>query len=167
MAEINAYLGIGSNIDPQHHIRLALSSIRRDFERVKISNLYRSAAVGFSGEDFLNAVARITTDKALDQLIDYANQLEQAAGRVRIARGRFDSRTLDVDVLMYGDLQGEHHGKTLPSEDIHTTAHVLLPLSEIAGDLRHPVLGKKFSKLWKSFRRDNDLEPLQLQRIEL
>jgi 2-amino-4-hydroxy-6-hydroxymethyldihydropteridine diphosphokinase len=99
---------------------------------------------------------------SLADLLDYTDELEKEAGRVRVYRGRYDSRTLDIDVVMFGDLQGMHNGREWPSDDINENAHVLLPMSEIAGEKRHPSLGIRFNQLWQEFNQDAQ----QLTRVE-
>ncbi|MEM7357650.1 MAG: 2-amino-4-hydroxy-6-hydroxymethyldihydropteridine diphosphokinase [Pseudomonadota bacterium] len=148
---VTVYCCLGSNICPQDNISFAVRRVQRDFDQVVTSNLYRSKAVGFEGDDFLNLVLSIQTDLSLTEILQYADRLEQEAGRVRVRRGRFDSRTLDVDVLMYGDLSGQHAGRDWPSADLDDNAHVLLPMSEIAGDVPHPSSGVKFEQLWQNF----------------
>jgi len=146
-----AFLCLGSNINPKRHIRFAIQRLQQDFDSVVTSNVYKSRAVGFEGDDFLNMAIMFKTDFSLGELLRYTDALEKEAGRIRVARGNYDSRTLDVDVVMFGDLTGEHKGRQWPSEDIHENAHVLLPMSEIAGDRDHPALGVNFARLWKEF----------------
>ena len=146
-----AFLCLGSNINPKRHIRFAVQRLQQDFDGVVTSNVYKSSAVGFEGDDFLNMAIMLKTDFSLGELLRYTDTLEKEAGRIRVARGNYDSRTLDVDVVMFGDLTGEHKGRQWPSEDIHENAHVLLPMSEIAGDRDHPALGVNFARLWKEF----------------
>jgi len=155
MKYTTAYLCLGSNINPEENIRFAVQRIKRDFSFVKTSNLYKSSAVGFDGDDFLNVAVSIKTSFGLGELLRYTDALEQEAGRVRVCRGNFDSRTLDVDVVMFGDLTGEHKGRQWPSEDIQDNAHVLLPMSEIAGNRTHPALGVNFTQLWKEFEMED------------
>ena len=143
-----AYLCLGSNIEPEKNIRSVVHALQKKFGKIETSNLYMSEAVGFVGEDFLNLVVVVETELGLGQLLEYTDRLEQEAGRVRVYRGRYDSRTMDIDVLMYGDLQGHRHGREWPSEDIQENAHVLLPLSEVAEKKLHPVLGVSFNQLW-------------------
>lgn len=159
MADTTAYLCLGSNIEPEENIRFAVRRLQKDFGKIKTSNLYLSQAVGFKGDDFLNLAVAVDTDMTLSQLLDYTDNLEKQAGRVRVYRGRYDSRTLDIDVVMFGDLQGVHKGREWPSEDISENAHVLLPMSEIAGNTIHPSLGVRFNQLWRDFKhRDQALK---------
>jgi len=151
MNHTTAYLCLGSNINPEENIRFAMQRLQRDFSFIKTSNLYKTSAIGFDGDDFLNLAVSIKTSFRLGELLRYTDALEQEAGRVRVCRGHFDSRTLDVDVVMFGDLTGEHKGRQWPSEDIQDNAHVLLPMSEIAGNRTHPSLGVNFNQLWKEF----------------
>lgn len=158
-----AYLCLGSNIEPEENIRFAVARLQQDFTDVTLSNIYRSAAVGFIGDDFLNLAVAVKTDSSLDQLLAYTDSLEQQAGRIRVRRGRYDSRTLDVDVVMYGNLIGRHQGREWPSEEIDKEAHVLLPLSEIAGCERHPVTGLEFEQIWHDFDQGQQM----LERVDI
>ena len=145
------YFSLGSNIDREHHIANAVHSFLRDFDDVQLSNLYRCAAVGFAGDDFLNLALTFKTEKSISELLSYADNLEHKAGRDRVARGRFDSRTLDVDLLMVGNFIGQQAGYSWPSGDIDTVAHVLCPMADIAGDEVHPVSKRRFTSLWQDF----------------
>ena len=161
-SKTKVYFCLGSNIQPEQNIRFAVQRVLNDFDQVKISNLYRTEAVGFVGDDFLNLALSLETSLSLQEVLDYTDALEKEAGRIRVRRGRYDSRTLDIDVVMYGDLSGEHAGLEWPSDDINENAHMLLPISEIAGGLIHPTLGVKLSKLWREFDHDE----LILERVE-
>jgi len=148
---VRAFYCLGSNIDAMLHIQNACNALSEQFEQVAFSRIYESKAVGFSGENFLNLVVQIRTQKSMKELLDIAEKLEQEAGREREYRGAFDSRTLDVDLLMYADRRGRFHGKRLPNSDILLHAHVLAPLRELAGDLIHPDKDKSFNQLWGDF----------------
>ena len=157
-----AFLCLGSNIRPRRNIRFAVQRLQQDFDSVVVSNVYKSTAVGFDGDDFLNLAIALKTQYSLGELLRYTDGLEKEAGRIRVCRGNYDSRTLEVDVVMFGNLTGEHKGRQWPSEDIQDNAHVLLPMSEIAGDRKHPALGVNFSRLWKEF----DAPGQRLKQVE-
>ncbi|NND81314.1 MAG: 2-amino-4-hydroxy-6-hydroxymethyldihydropteridine diphosphokinase [Gammaproteobacteria bacterium] len=159
--EHQIFLGIGSNIEPQRHVAKVVQQIRDDYPRAEFSSLYQSPAVGFEGDDFLNLVVRISDHCALEHIFSYADRLEQAAGRMRVARGNFDARSLDVDLLLFGDLHGHYAGHDLPDPDILCFAHVLAPLAELAPQRQHPVLGTTLGELWAGFAQDN----VQLTRL--
>ena len=149
------YFSLGSNIDREKHIANAVNSFLQDFEDVQVSNLYRCTAVGFEGDVFLNLALTFPTEHSITELLNYASHLEQKAGRTRVARGRFDSRTLDVDLLIYGDFVGEQAGYTWPCADIDTAAHVLCPVADIAGDDVHPISLRRFTSLWQEFDKSS------------
>lgn len=160
---VQAVLSLGSNIDAQANLAMAVKAIRGDLAQALFSKIYRSQAVGFAGDDFLNMVVSLQTDCSVAQLLQWTDSLEQLAGRIRQQRGRFDSRTLDVDILIYGDLVGSHFGTTWPDDDIIRYAHVLLPLAELHPEQRHPVLKKTYAQLWKEF----DSRGVQIQVTKL
>ncbi len=144
------YLGIGSNIDRYRHIGAALDALSAEFAPLRLSRVYESEAVGFAGDNFLNLVAGFDCGLPLAQLADRLRQLEYDHGRARNAP-KFGPRTLDIDILTYDDLVGEHAGVRLPRGEITENAFVLLPLSEVAGDEVHPVTGKTYRELWRDY----------------
>ena len=154
-AFVTTYWNLGSNIDPEQHIEFAVRKFQQEFNDIETSKLYQSTAVGFQGNDFLNLALAVKTNRPLQDLLEYADNLEQAAGRVRVSRGSFDSRTLDVDLLMYGDLKGKHCGKRWPAQDIEKEAHVLKPMVDIAATVRHPVSGRRFQSIWREYNQEN------------
>lgn len=157
---VATYLGLGSNQDPQMHIAAGIAALRQNFEGVRVSPVYRSPAVGFAGADFLNCAAIIRTDLAVGELKRWLTELEDHHGRDR-SQPRFSDRSLDIDILLYGDLVGEFDGLILPRQEILKYAHVLKPLADIAPDLRHPLTGQTFSKHWKAFEGDRTLERIE------
>jgi 2-amino-4-hydroxy-6-hydroxymethyldihydropteridine diphosphokinase len=137
------FIGLGSNLnDPQAQVLQALKALdglphTRVLAR---SSLYRSAPVGFLDQpDFINAVARLETELAPRALLGALLALERAYGRTR----EFPNapRTLDLDLLLYGDLRHHEHGLTVPHPQMHKRAFVLLPLLEIAPGCIIPGVG--------------------------
>ena len=141
-----AWLGIGSNRDPEHHVRIAVAALRDAFDDVVLSPVYRSAAVGFEGRDFLNLVARVRTSLEPLALKAWLNELESRHGRDR-DMPKFSDRTLDVDILLYGDQIMTTPELTLPRGEIVRFAHVLQPLADLDPALRHPTDGRTMAEL--------------------
>ena len=146
----NIWLSLGSNIDREKHILSALDELKNVFGKLTISRVYESEAVGFDGPSFHNLVVGIDTDLSVTELKRIFHAMEVSHGRVK-GRDSFCSRTLDIDLLTYGDQQVDEAGVELPRDEITKYAFVLLPLSEVAGDERHPVIGKCYRELWESF----------------
>ena len=156
-AAVEVYLGLGSNLDAERHVAAGFTALRGQFGEVLCSPVYRSPAVGFSGDDFLNAAARIRTDWPVGRLKDWLTELENAHGRDR-SQPKFSDRSLDIDILLYGDKAGEVDGLLLPRAEILDYAHVLKPLADIAPELRHPVSGLSFAEHWRRFAGERSLE---------
>jgi 2-amino-4-hydroxy-6-hydroxymethyldihydropteridine diphosphokinase len=138
-----AFIGLGSNLaDPVAQVSHALKALGRlPHTRVmRHSSLYRSAPVGYLEQpDFINAVAQVGTELTPRALLEALLALEQECGRTREFCNA--PRTLDLDVLLYDDLQYHEHGLTIPHPQMHLRAFVLQPLLEIAPDCVIPGIG--------------------------
>jgi 2-amino-4-hydroxy-6-hydroxymethyldihydropteridine diphosphokinase len=151
------YLGLGSNQDPATHFEAAVAALRERFGALALSTIYTSAAVGFEGPSFWNAVAQIDTDLDIEALDHWLHSLEDARGRRRDVP-RFSSRPLDIDILLYDDLVWKGPGNlAVPRADVTDLAFVLRPLAELAPGLRHPVDGRTMAELWADFGPAPDL----------
>ncbi|WP_018971769.1 2-amino-4-hydroxy-6-hydroxymethyldihydropteridine diphosphokinase [Rudaea cellulosilytica] len=142
-----AYLSLGSNLEPEKHLRAALAELRAKFGAIVVSPVYRCKAVGFDGPDFLNLAVAIDTDLSPQALNDWLHALEDRHGRRRDV-ARFSSRTLDIDIVLYDDLvmTGEGHLE-LPRPELKH-AFVLKPLADIAPQAVHPLSRKAMAQLW-------------------
>ncbi|MFZ5662756.1 MAG: 2-amino-4-hydroxy-6-hydroxymethyldihydropteridine diphosphokinase [Pseudomonadota bacterium] len=144
-----AYLSLGSNLEPERHLREAIRALRARFGEVVVSPVYRTRAVGFDGPDFLNAAALIDSDLDPYALDRWLHDLEDAHGRDR-SGPRFGDRTLDIDLVLYGDLQLQGPGHLrIPRPELKH-AFVLRPLADIAPDAVVPGTGRTLAALWRA-----------------
>jgi 2-amino-4-hydroxy-6-hydroxymethyldihydropteridine diphosphokinase len=130
-----AYIALGSNLSrPQSQLNLAVAALKLlpDTELVRVSSIYRSAAVGPGAQpDYLNAVLLLCTTLSPLALLAAMQLIEQQQGRVRDVR--WGSRTLDLDLLLYGDLNITSSQLTVPHPRMQQRDFVLYPLREISG----------------------------------
>lgn len=139
-----AFIGLGSNLeDPRSQLLRAFADLDGlpETRLVARSSLYRSAPVGYTEQpEFLNAVAKISTSLTPQALLQELLQIEHLHGRERTFRNA--PRTLDLDVLLYDDVQMHEHGLTIPHPQMHLRAFVLQPLLEIEPYCNIPALGQ-------------------------
>jgi len=156
------YLSLGSNQQPRRYLRAALDELRARFGAIEVSPAYRSKAVGFDGPDFVNLAVGLDTELAPEALNDWLHALEDRHGRRRDVP-RYSDRTLDVDIVLYGDLvrRGEGH-LDIPRKELKH-AFVLRPIADIAPGLRHPVDGRSMAELWAAFPAAS--EPLTVEPL--
>lgn len=145
-----AYISIGSNVEPLRNIRAAMDDLRREFGRMEASPVYESHAMGFAGDNFYNLVARFDTTQSAYLVNRILHRIEQQNGRER-GLERFSARTLDLDLILYGDLCLNASGLCLPRPDILKYAFVLRPLADLAPEECHPVSGERYVDLWAAF----------------
>lgn len=143
-----AYLSLGSNMQPQRHMALAIAAMRETFGEVTVSPVYRTPAVGFAGADFLNAAALVRTAMTPQVLNDWLHALEERHGRDR-SGPRFGDRPLDIDIVLFDDLvlDGPGHLRLPRPELVH--AFVLKPLADIAPEVSVPGTGLTLGQLWQ------------------
>ena len=154
-------LSLGSNIDAPNNIRKAVRALRHEFDALKCSSVYESEAIGFVGANFLNLVAIIETTADLSSISSFLKLLEDRFGRNR-EQPRFSARTLDVDILFYGDEKTKSDEIELPKEEITQYAFVLQPLAELLPDRIHGFTGLTYADLWDEF----DQSSQQLWKVD-
>lgn len=140
---LTAYIALGANLgNPQQMVLQAMQALGRlpGTSLQRTSSLYLSDPVGYAEQPaFINAVAEIRTSLSPSDLLQQLLQLESGHGRVREFHNA--PRTLDLDLLLYGDLQLHEPGLTVPHPRMHQRAFVLLPLLEIAPRIEIPGVG--------------------------
>ena len=156
------YLSLGSNRDAEFHICAAIRALNAAFANCRLSPVYRSKAVGFEGDDFINLVVSVETHLRPGEFRRHLRDLEDRYGRDR-TKPKFSDRTLDIDILLYEDQIRKDPGLTLPRPEILKFAHVLKPLADLAPDFVHPIENRTMAELWAS----SGLSEVELEEIEL
>lgn len=162
-ALIEVALSLGSNIDRYRHIGGALDALADAFGELICSPVYESEAVGFAGSAFLNSVVLVRTALPLAEIVPLLKRIEDDNGRNR-SGPKFSPRTLDIDVLTYGDAVGELDGIELPRAETAQNAFVLKPLADIRPDTLLPGSDKSYAELWAAYPKDRQkLWPVAFQ----
>lgn len=143
-------MAAGSNLDPELHLVRAVRALRDRYGALKVSNVYRNPPVGIGGGHFLNLVLGFETTGTAHEVRAELDRLEREAGRGEGA-ARGGPRTLDLDLLLYGDAVIRDGRIDVPHPDIGRYAFVLRPLAELAPGLRHPESGRSMAELWAAF----------------
>lgn len=146
---VKIYLGIGSNIEPEKNISAGLKSLETLFSNLDISPIYLAPSFGFEGDDFHNLVVCAETKLSINDVLYALRKIEFDHGRPEYAV-KFAPRSLDIDLLLFGDYVGKIGGYNMPRSDIDKFDFVLRPLQDIAPDDLHPVNGKSFAELWQA-----------------
>ena len=149
-----AWLGLGSNVNADTHIRAGICELEKDFKNVSLSPVYSSTAVGFDGDDFINLVARVETQMQPLELREYLRKLEDRFGRKRNV-AKFSDRSLDIDILLYDDLVLLSPVLEIPRAEILKFSHVLKPLMDLEPDLIHPAERRSMADIWASSGMDD------------
>lgn len=158
------FLGLGSNIEPEKNLGIAVRALRETYGELEMSSVYRSAAIGFDGDDFLNLVVAFRSDDEPLEVCDEIERLHNLVGRVRGSQ-KWAARPLDIDLLLYNDAVIDERPVRVPRSDILEYSFVLRPLAELAPDLVHPVTGKTMLMHWQEF--DAASHPLELVHVDL
>ena len=143
------WISAGTNVDPEHNMGNAVENLRAEFGELLLSPVYQTKAVGFDGDDFLNMVIGIDTELPPGQLRTRLHAIEKRQGRVR-GDGKFTPRSIDLDLLTWGDLVDEAAG--IPRDEILRYAFVLKPLADVAGTEKYPGTADSYQQLWRQFQ---------------
>ena len=148
------YISIGSNINRNYFITKGIGSIRQAFGTLALSSLYESESIGFEGDPFYNLVVGFDSTLDVYVIAQVLRLIEQQYGRTADSK-KFSSRTLDLDLLVYGDLIINDDRLQLPRREIERYPFVLEPLAEIAPEQIHPILQVCYADLWQQMASSN------------
>ena len=142
-----AFIGAGSNADPERRLRRALAELERRFGPLRCSGVYRFPALGRPAADYLNLVVALATETSVDELRDELRAIETLAGRNRVDAAVCE---LDLDLLLYGRRVDAE--RRLPRPGLLTLPFVLVPLAELAPELVDPITGQKLAAYQPTLR---------------
>ena len=156
------YVAAGSNVEPIGNLRRALGVLAAHYPSMRASRAWRNRAVGFEGDDFVNLAVGFETADDVRTVLGRLHEAEAACGRARNAP-KWAPRSMDLDILMYGDMVCDEPGLVLPRPDLLRRAYMLGPMAELAPDLVHPLERATMAELWSRFDRDaHAMEPVDL-----
>ena len=148
------YISLGSNINQEYNTCAALRALKNLYGDLITSSVYETEAVGFIGDPFYNQIIGFDSDQQVKIITRQLRQIEKDQGRTRDSR-RFAARTLDLDLILYGELIVSDGRLQLPRDEIERYSFVLEPLVEIAPDLIHPISKKSIAEIWQDFDKTN------------
>jgi dihydroneopterin aldolase/2-amino-4-hydroxy-6-hydroxymethyldihydropteridine diphosphokinase len=153
------FVAVGSNIEPEENVRDGLTKLAAEMEVRGISTFYRTRPIGRPEQDaFLNGVVEVETQLSPRDLKAALREIETACGRVRTG-DKYAARTLDLDVIVYGDLVISEEGLVLPDPEISARPFLAVPLAELAPGMVLAGDGRRVSDL-ASLHANHDMEPL-------
>ncbi len=152
----HVFLSLGSNLDREANIASALRKLEAKFACLEVSPVYESEAVGFDGSPFLNLVVGLETDYSLSVLTEELKLIEDQHGRQR-SGPKFGPRTLDIDVITFGELVGSFDGIELPRPELYYNAFVLLPMADLVPDRIDPKTQLTYRDLWAQLKTSQKL----------
>ncbi|ALE90771.1 2-amino-4-hydroxy-6-hydroxymethyldihydropteridine diphosphokinase [Pseudomonas versuta] len=156
MSLTRVFLGLGSNVEREKHLCAGLDALAGFLQGMNCSAVFESQPVGIKSGPFFNLVVSAKTDLPLAELSRRLKLIEADNGRYALDR---KGLPLDIDVLFYGDLEGNFDGLILPRAEILKNAFVLWPLSLIAPDKVHSGVGKTLAQIWEEAQIDQVLAP--------
>ena len=159
-SKITTYIALGSNQgDKMKCLQDAIDEIYRAVGDVtKISKIYKTPAWGFEGDDFLNAVIQVETRFSAESTLEKLLNIELELGRVRMEKSGYQSRTIDLDILFYGNDSISTEHLTVPHPKLSERNFVLFPLADVAPDLLHPILNQKTKDLKRASLDNSPIE---------
>ncbi|MHB8061868.1 MAG: 2-amino-4-hydroxy-6-hydroxymethyldihydropteridine diphosphokinase [Ruminiclostridium sp.] len=153
-SKITAYIGIGSNIGKREENldrALEMLNLAKEVEVTAISSYINTAPVGYTAQpDFLNAAVEVSTTLTPQKLLEVCQHIEKVLKRERSIR--WGPRTIDLDILLYGDLIINEENLIIPHPRMIAREFVLKPLNEIAPQAFHPILKQVVSDIYKDLK---------------
>jgi len=156
---IPVYLSLGTNTAREHNIRAGLQALAARFGNLEISPVYQSTAVGTPAQNYYNLAIGLQTDLTPAELRNELRGIEAELGRDRADDKQVP---IDLDILLYDNLRGEHDGVQLPHPDLLAYEHVLRPLADIAGEQSCPGDSTSFAEMLEA----GNFQPTIVTRVD-
>jgi 2-amino-4-hydroxy-6-hydroxymethyldihydropteridine diphosphokinase len=154
-----AFVSLGSNIEPEKNLPLAVERLAKIGEILAVSMVYQNPAVGPTPQpDFLNAAVLIDTDLEPLEIWAELREIEAALGRVR-SEDKYAPRELDLDLCLLGEMVFESLELTLPDPELLLRPHLIVPMAELAPEFRHPLTGESLAQIADRLKIEADLTP--------
>ena len=145
-------ISVGTNIDRENNLKAALAVLRHSYGALQMSPVYSNPAIGFAGPEFYNLVVSFETTQTAKEVTNFLHGVEASQGRIRQG-DQLGSRELDLDLLLYGDQVLHGEGIDVPRGEIHEQPYVLMPLSWLLPNDRHPVTQERYAAMWTHMRK--------------
>ncbi|WLG86887.1 2-amino-4-hydroxy-6-hydroxymethyldihydropteridine diphosphokinase [Pseudomonas cucumis] len=158
MTNHRIYLGLGSNVERERHIEIALTMLEEHLENIRCSPVYESISLDGDHPPFYNLVMSATTDLNIRELVVWIKGIEHLHGR---RSGMQRLITLDIDLLLFDGLTGDIEGVQLPRAEILTRSFVLYPLQLLAPKLHLPECKISLAELWLKLKPGPELMPVR------
>lgn len=155
---VMVYASIGSNINRRENVQAAIDALGQRYGKLESSAVYETEAVGFGGDPFYNLVSRFETDESAQDVNLFFKKVEAEHGRIHGGE-KFASRTLDIDLILYGDLSIDEDGLKLPRDEIEKYAFVLEPLLELDPEGVYEPLQRSYASMWEEACAKGKMQP--------
>ena len=155
---IKTYIGVGSNIDREHHAHVAYQELQKLGFDLCVSPIYECEPIGFSSQNFYNFVISFVTELSLEELSVRLREIEFKWGREENAQ-KYQDRTLDLDIVLFGESISQQKPE-LPRSDIYKYPFVTKPLFDLEPNLVIPGDGRTITDIWQTMKSVSSLKPV-------
>ena len=155
---IKTYIGVGTNIDREHHALVAYQELQKLGCDLCVSPIYECEPIGFSSQNFYNFVISFSTKLSLEELSHHLREIEFQWGREENAQ-KYQDRTLDLDIVLFGECISPQKPE-LPRSDIYKYPFVTKPLYDLEPQLVIPGDGRTIADIWQTMKSVSSLKPV-------